>query len=308
LGVGERDKSLLSRVSSGERTYKSGLTADGVQAASAIALLHHFVKLLTVQAGIEVGGFMLTFWQEAAQTAAHQVPATRPPKWWEVISGVLAIPATLLGLAYSYVLVRKTRYEIPKVQAETEKLQLEIREKKEQLSPAVAAEADAFIQKAIQPALDLRRFQLLFLRFLMLYLILAVWPLVEDALSALVVGLAIGLQKLVHVNFEISNHWYIYPVVILAKAPEIGYWIVLFLLGWPLLRDVSSLLGLSLKDVLPWNLLKQKPKLPADSNKNTPTTLPAHKHKNRQPVSQASMPTSGGLTTADPFSPQHRLL
>lgn len=200
---------------------------------------------------------MLMFWQEAVKNAAPQVATTRPPEWWEIISGVLAIPATLLGLAYSYVLIQKTRSDIPKNKAETEKIELEIQEKRKGLSAAATAQADAFLKETIQPALDVRRFQLLFLRFLVLYLLLSVWPLIKQAVYAMVVVLAIGLGKLLHVNLEDQTKWYVYPFVLIAGAPDAGYWIVLFLVGWPLLRDTSSLLRLSLREALPWNVFKQ---------------------------------------------------
>ncbi len=46
----------------------------------------------------------------------------KSPEWYEVIGGILAIPAAVLGLAYSYILIRKTRLE-------SRKTELEIREK-----------------------------------------------------------------------------------------------------------------------------------------------------------------------------------
>jgi hypothetical protein len=219
---------------------------------------------------------MLMLWQEAVQNAAHQAAATRPPEWWEIISGVLAIPATLLGLAYSYVLIQKTRYEIPKVQAETQKLELEIQAQRKELSPAATAMADAFLKETIQPALDLRRFQLLFLRFLVLYLLLSVWPIIKQAVYAMVVVLAIGLGKLLHMDLKDQTKWYVYPFVLIAEAPDTGYWIVLFLLGWPLIRDTSSLLRISLREALPWNIFKQARKTSQAGREKNPT-VPGHK-------------------------------
>lgn len=200
---------------------------------------------------------MLTVWQEAVQSTAHQLANSRPPEWWEVITGILAIPATLLGLAYSYALVKKTQHEIPKVRAETEKLELEIREKKEHLSPDAAVRAENFLQAAIQPIVDFRRWQLLLLRLIVLFLLLTVWPLVERTVFLLVAGGAAGFGKLFHMDLEDPLRWYGYCIYLLATSPKLGYWIVLYLAGWPLLRDVSSLAGISFGDVLRLRIPKE---------------------------------------------------
>jgi hypothetical protein len=50
----------------------------------------------------------------------------KPLVWWQVVTGILAIPAALLGLFYSYFLIRKTRLE-------ARKLELDIREKERDL-------------------------------------------------------------------------------------------------------------------------------------------------------------------------------
>src|SRR5258708_32839631 len=94
--------------------------------------------------------------EELKKAVPAQFPA-HPPEWWEIVTGVLAIPATILGLAYSYVLIQRTRYEIPKIQAETEKLALEIREKQDGLSPAAVAEAQDFLLEAVRPDIAFRR-------------------------------------------------------------------------------------------------------------------------------------------------------
>jgi hypothetical protein len=46
--------------------------------------------------------------------------------WYQIAAGVLAIPATILGIAYSYLLIGKTRLE-------ARKTELEIQEKERQL-------------------------------------------------------------------------------------------------------------------------------------------------------------------------------
>jgi hypothetical protein len=202
---------------------------------------------------------LLAFWQETVQKAVQQAATSRPPEWWEIISGILAIPVTLVGMALSYALVKKTHSEDAKLKAETEKLKLEVREKKAQLSPEAAAEAEYFLEVAVQPIADFRLWQLLLLRFLVLYILLALWPLVEKAFFVVAMGLVLGLEKLFHIDLDNAMHWYAYPFYLFAMAPKAGYWIVLYLAGWPLLRDMSSALGLSLRDVLRWKTLNHKP-------------------------------------------------
>src|SRR5260221_7123073 len=90
--------------------------------------------------------------EELKKAVPAQLPA-HPPEWWEIVTGVLAIPAAILGLAYSYVLIQKTRYETPKLQAETEKIALEIREKRNRLSSAAIAEQNLLLE-AVRPDIE----------------------------------------------------------------------------------------------------------------------------------------------------------
>ena len=86
--------------------------------------------------------------------------APKPPAWYEVVVGVIAIPAALVGLAYSYVLVRKTRLE-------SRKTEPEIREKELQLGSAPGpSEAAA---RLAEPLIQAQRVQFLILRFLLMY-------------------------------------------------------------------------------------------------------------------------------------------
>ncbi len=193
--------------------------------------------------------------QEGLKSVPTELPA-RPPGWWEIATGILAIPATILGLAYSYVLIKKTQYEIPKVKAETEKLELEIREKRNELSPATVAEASDFLLAAVRPVIEFRRSQLLLLRFVVLYLLLTGWGLLEKAIYYMGLGLFLGLERLFHTDFQ-ANNWLLYPGVALINAPKVGYWIVFIFVGWPLFREVNSLLGLNLRDWFRWRSPKE---------------------------------------------------
>src|ERR1700726_4554496 len=47
--------------------------------------------------------------------------ASPPAAWWQIATGILAIPAAILGLVYSYFQIQKTRLE-------TRKIALEVRQ------------------------------------------------------------------------------------------------------------------------------------------------------------------------------------
>jgi hypothetical protein len=44
--------------------------------------------------------------------------ASQPPHWYEQVTGVIAIPAAIVALAYSYLLIRKTQLESRKLELE----------------------------------------------------------------------------------------------------------------------------------------------------------------------------------------------
>src|SRR5579864_3199307 len=60
--------------------------------------------------------------QEAGNGTAPKPTKSEPPQWYEVVTGVIAIPAGLLGLVYAHAVYQKTKRE-------SRKLDLEIAEK-----------------------------------------------------------------------------------------------------------------------------------------------------------------------------------
>ena len=58
-----------------------------------------------------------------------QVPTGEGLPWWTVAAGIIAVPTGLLVLVHSYVVIKKTRLE-------TQKFELEIREKEKELAGA----------------------------------------------------------------------------------------------------------------------------------------------------------------------------
>jgi hypothetical protein len=195
----------------------------------------------------------------AAALVLASVPAIaaepKPPQWYDVITGVLAIPAALIGLAYSYLLIKKTRLEARKTELDSRKTELEILEKEHELAqfgpePRIVPSVSA----AAVPAHENRLFLLLLLRFVVLSLILSAWGVIEDTFSILFAGIVIGVQQLFSVN---PSGWSVIPFVILQKLPKIAYWLVFFSLAWPLFKDTNSALGINVKSFLKVSSLRE---------------------------------------------------
>lgn len=159
--------------------------------------------------------------------------------WWEIATGILAIPAAVVGLVYSYVLVKKTRLEVRKTE-------LEIREKEAQLQSLSKPEREV-AERIVAPLVRSQVWQYFVLRFILMYIVLGLWGLVEDVFSFLFRGTLATVQSVFHVNFE--KPWIIIPLVLLQQTPKIGYWLLFFALGLPLFKDVNGVIGLRLREL-----------------------------------------------------------
>jgi len=177
------------------------------------------------------------------QTVAENLP--KEPKWYEYAAGVIAVPGTLLAAAYSYVLIRKTRIEARKLDVETRKLELELKEKEQAGLPEVTGE----VREMFQPLIRGQQVQFIVLRFILLYLILHVWGLLSTLMRYLVTGTAFGLVKTFpSLDTAVNDTWLFYPAVIIwTIVPNLLYWGVFILFGWPLFKDVNKILGISFK-------------------------------------------------------------
>lgn len=160
------------------------------------------------------------------------------PQWYEITTGVLGIPVTIIGVAYSVILIKKTRLE-------TKKTELEILEKQIQLRQALEAQP-VEVQKLIVPAAENRIGLYLVLRFVLLYLILHAWGLIEDIYDLIFAGIVTGAQS--SLNLELSG-WAVIPLMVIQKIPKVAYWLVFFALAWPLFKEINSLLGLDIHEL-----------------------------------------------------------
>ncbi len=95
--------------------------------------------------------------------------------WWQVVTGVLAIPTAILGLVYTYRLSQKTRLE-------SQKLQLDILEKEGKVrpeTPRVIRRQDLFES----PGAFAASIQEFVIRFIILYLAVFGWGLIERLIN-----------------------------------------------------------------------------------------------------------------------------
>jgi hypothetical protein len=186
-------------------------------------------------------------------------------QWWEIVSGIIAIPVSLISLAYSYALIKKTRIEtrkaevdIVKAQAEIEKTtfdvqktQLEIIEKKKTLPEAALPFSAAFSELASTTASRVNEAQLvnlLILRFVVFSVTVSLISAVWNPLSQLTVAATFYLSSRFlngMVDSEIRN-----IIVIGAQALlYVVYGAVIFVVGIPVLKDVNRYLGINFPGV-----------------------------------------------------------
>lgn len=89
------------------------------------------------------------------------------PHWWQIATGILAIPAAIIGLVYSYALVKKTRLEAVKIE-------LEIREKQSQISNLTSEAHSAGFAELTRAVLD-PVLQGRFVQTILLHLFCSTW-------------------------------------------------------------------------------------------------------------------------------------
>lgn len=179
----------------------------------------------------------------AGPAFAAELESADTPPWWEMVGGILAIPAAALGLAYSYILIRKTRLE-------ARKTELEIVEKETALQKLATAQPEA-AREIVRPIVEGRQSQYFVLRFVLLYVVLQLWSLAQSAFRFIIGGFLLGAQQAL--GFDLDNAWVLIPFYVLQNLPQVVSWIIVIGIGWPLFQDLNAFLNLDLKAILtPW--------------------------------------------------------
>lgn len=165
--------------------------------------------------------------------------AAKQPQWYEMVAGVIAIPVTLVGVVYTYGLIRKTTLE-------ARKISLEIAEKER----ALAAEPlPAAAERLLTPLANGFRGQMLILRFILLFIALGVWRVIGEAFWYGVIAAYMVAAKLL--NFPAANDAYEFPAMVVGKGVPIAVeWFIWIAVGFPLLLDLAKLLNFDLRALL----------------------------------------------------------
>jgi hypothetical protein len=169
-------------------------------------------------------------------SAAFAADESKATHWWDIATGVLAIPTALFGIVLAYATLTKTNLE-------SKKIELELREKQATIAntPGIATpESDKIAQSLINPLIDNNRVNYLILRFVVIYLILQFWEIFQKVFNLLVGGTFLSLQKVFGLSIEGL------PTLIffgLTQVVQFSWIILVLLLGLPLYRDISTHIG-----------------------------------------------------------------
>jgi hypothetical protein len=176
-----------------------------------------------------------------------------PPQWYEEVVGILAIPVTLIGAAYSYLLIQKTRVD-------TRNAQLDIVAKERALGlhsePVGTAAAEPPTKSATVPIPDI--FWSLVLRWILVEFLLRAANPLSSAINFLGKVLGFGVMKLAEALFHINGETVeIVPYVVFGFLGNVFYWLVFVGLVWPLFKDVNAALGIQLRQLRLGNLITE---------------------------------------------------
>jgi hypothetical protein len=157
--------------------------------------------------------------------------AAKPLHWWEIASGILAIPVAVIGFVFSYATFVKTRLE-------AQKIELEIREKQKALAESGNAtpEVQQVAQSLIEPLVDNARVNYIIMRFILLYLVLLFWDVFAKALSFIATGAFLTWTNILKMPSQGA------PVIIMYGATQLaqfGWILIVLVVGAPLYKDIA---------------------------------------------------------------------
>jgi hypothetical protein len=169
----------------------------------------------------------------------------KAPQWYEQVSGILAIPVTLIGVAYSYVLIKKTSLE-------AKKTELEIREKLQSLRNEPQSDHLSADHASASASVISFKAGSLLLRYVLLELILTLSGLIREPLHYLFQGLGYGVYWLWNSSHRAGSfgEYLGYGLIQFGTvADSILFWFLFFILGWPLVKDILRFFGVAPGDL-----------------------------------------------------------
>ncbi len=174
---------------------------------------------------------------------AEAAPTT-PPQWWQVAAGIIAIPAGVIGLVYSWFLVQKTRLETAKLAAEIAE-KVKAAQTATEASPAGQTTREAVLQATVP---------LLILRYVLMHLLWTLWGYASGAITFLLQGIGLGIYYGVgHKDLSnISSMWMIIPGLIVGKIGWVGDIFIFMAVGWPLFKDLNAIFNVNVRKIFFW--------------------------------------------------------
>jgi hypothetical protein len=181
-----------------------------------------------------------------AQVPPAGTQTTSSTPWWQVVTGIIAIPAALLGLYYTYLLSQKTRWE-------TKELRRKIREDEGTPSPQAPLR---ILSGLDSPRLVAANIQDFLIRWIILTLVYQVWGIISGFFSPLISATTQYLytqQQMEKAQRQIESGQYnpdspswlatygqVAPTVL---VDWLGSTLIFIVLGLPLLTDVIRAVG-----------------------------------------------------------------
>lgn len=171
--------------------------------------------------------------------------------WWQIAAGIIAVPAGILGLYYTYRLSEKTRLE-------SKKLQFELEEKASKID---VAESESIL-KIESMAVPIRnriiatRTQDFFIRYIILEISARAWGAFISIISPLLV---FGTNLYLSAPNRLTNQSYLITNLIYTLQSYItsaGYVILFISIGWPLLKDICKAIGITPKEIFSFKKIK----------------------------------------------------
>jgi hypothetical protein len=184
----------------------------------------------------------------APTTAFAQSANVSQEPWYKIATGIIAIPAALLGLVFSYRLLRKTNLE-------ARKLELEIQEKQDKFQSASEGEGLQALKELVEPIGVSQRFSILFLRFIILELTLRLWSFIPAVITKILSITTYSLLFVVDPESismdprSVTGATFLIGPQLLDLALDAVYWVIVFGFGWPLLKDAGRVMGISFSGI-----------------------------------------------------------
>lgn len=167
--------------------------------------------------------------------------------WLPLVTGIIGLLSAIIGAATAYWLSKKARFE-------TLKLQLDILDKEGQLKRADNGTPPTTLTREdviASPHAVLTGIQGFIIRFIILYVTLVAWEIVDKLLNPFIQAHLAYLLKS-HPNIE--PQWYsILAISLYSHLTVIGDILIFFLLGWSLLADIARFVG-----VRPFRLFRER--------------------------------------------------